>query len=295
MTALRLRFGLPFIVVLACASVLTLTPLCLAQQPDSSDLPPLGGIQDNSGCPPLTILWPIAGATAVSCQHGDSVEVTLPLQPDYNGNAQEKRVRGAFEYREYQVDKMGQDMAFDNMIRELPQAGFRVIFSSKPSTITGRKEDTWALINMSGEFYNVSVVQGPPETWTAVKTAAEISSEMQAHNRVDIYGIEFSAPDQTIQEKQSPILFEILTYLKQSPDVSVVVESHKWSTDAPPETDSEITRERANAVTDWLVTHGIARTRVQPRPFGRDKPFNGNESPSEVERNERIALAKVPG
>jgi outer membrane protein OmpA-like peptidoglycan-associated protein len=295
MTAHRFRFGSPFTMVLACVCVITFSPACLAQEPQPNSLPPLGGNQDTSGCPPLTILWPISGATVVSCQHADSVEVTMPLQPDSNGYAQEKRVRGTFEYREYTLDEIGQNGAFDNMMRELPQAGFRVIFSSKPSTITARKEDTWALIKMSGEFYNVSVVQGPPETWTAVKTAAEISSEMQAHNRVDIYGIEFSAPDQTIQEKQSPILFEILTYLKQNPDVSVVVESHKWSTDAPPETDSEITRERANAVTDWLVTHGIARTRVQPRPFGRDKPFNGNQSPSEVERNERIALAKVRG
>jgi len=100
----------------------------------------------------------------VSCQHADSVGVTLPLKPDAQGYAQEKRVRGAYEFREYQiVGKSQQDFAFDNMMRELPMAGFRIKFSSKPSTITARKEDIWALINISGESYNVSLVKEPPE------------------------------------------------------------------------------------------------------------------------------------
>jgi OOP family OmpA-OmpF porin len=77
----------------------------------------------------------------------------------------------------------------------------------------------------------------------------------------------------------------------------VVIESHKFSKTGPPEVDSEITRERANAVMDWLVAHGIARARLQPRPYGRDNPLTENDSPSEVQRNERIAIskAKVPG
>jgi outer membrane protein OmpA-like peptidoglycan-associated protein len=116
---------------------------------------------------------------------------------------------------------------------------------------------------------------------------------MQAHNQVDIYGIQFSPDGQSILEKESQILFEILKYLKQNPDLSVIIESHKWSTEGPPETDSEITRERANAVMDWLIAHGAARSHVQPRPAGRDNPITENESPSQIQRNERIVLIKA--
>jgi outer membrane protein OmpA-like peptidoglycan-associated protein len=219
--------------------------------------------------------------------------VTFPLKPDAQGNAQEKRVRGAYEFREYQVKKSQQDDAFDNMMRELPQAGFRIKFSSKPSIITARKEDIWVLVNFSGESYNVSLVKGPPEVWAFAKTAAEISREMQAHNRVDIYGIQFSSDDQSILEQESPILFETLKYLEQNNDISVIVESDKMTPNRPAEVDSEICRERANSVVDWLIAHGIARSRVQPRAAGRNNPITENESPSEIQRNERIVLVKI--
>src|SRR5215472_9707185 len=288
MTTCRFRICLSFAIALACVCVLMLPAMCLAQQTDQTD-----GNQDASGCPPLTILWPIPGASVVSCQHGDSVSVTFPLKPNAQGYARDKEVRGAFEYREYQISKMMQDAAFDNMMRELPQAGFIIKFSSKPSTITARKEDIWALINFSGESYNVSTVKGPPEVWASVKTAAEISREMQAHNRVDIYGIEFWSVEQAIQEKPSAILFEILKYLNQNNNISVTVESDKFTPNKPPELDSEVTRERANAVVDWLVAHGVERSRVQPRAAGRNNPITENESPSEIQRNERIVLIKA--
>ena len=273
---------------LACVSVLMLPAVCFAQQSDQAN-----GNQDASGCPPLTILWPIAGATVMSCQHGDSVSVTMPLKPDAHGYAQEKQVRGAFEFREYEIAKVMQDAAFDNMMSELPAAGFIIKFSSKPSTITARKEDMWALINISGDSYNVSLVKGPPEVWASVKTAAEISREMQAHDRVDIYGIEFWSDEQATQKKPSPILFEILKYLNENNNISVTVESDKFTPNKPPELDSEITRERANAVVDWLVAHGVERSRVQPRAAGRNNPITENESPSEIQRNERIVLIKA--
>jgi len=292
MTRGRFRLCLSFAIALACVCILTLPRVCLAQQPDPNAAT-TNANQDASGCPPLTILWPISGATVVSCQHGDSVEVTFPLKPDAQGYAQEKRVRGAYEFREYQIEKSQQDLAFDNMMRELPMAGFKIKYSSKPSMITARKEDIWALINVSDEFYNVSLVKEPQEAWGFAKTAAEISREMQAHNRVDIYGIQFSPYNQSILEKESQILFEILKYLKQEPDLSVVIESHKWSTDGPSETDAEITRKRANAVMDWLIAHGVVRSRVQPRPAGRNNPITQNESPSEIQRNERIVLIKA--
>jgi outer membrane protein OmpA-like peptidoglycan-associated protein len=290
MTTGRFRLCLTFAIALACVSVLTLPVVCLAQEQDPNG-PPYQA-EENSGCPPPTLLWPLPGATIVTCHHGDSVGVTLPLKPDAQGHSQEKQVRGAYDFREYQVAESQRDNSFDNMMKELPMAGFKIKYSIKPSTITARKENMWALINVSGEFYNVSLVIEPPEVWAFAKTAAEISSEMQAHNQVDIYGIQFSPDDQSILEKESQILFEILRYLKQNNDISVVVESDKITPNRLPEVDSEITGKRANAVMDWLIAHGVARSRVQPRPAGRNNPITENESPSEIQRNERIVLIK---
>ena len=273
----------------AFCCVTQLSPTCQAQQnPNEST-------QDAPDCPRLPV-FPVLPMTVVeSCQKGDSVGVTLPLKPDAQGLAQEKRVRGAYEFREYLIPESARENAFDSLMNLLPMMGFFVKYSNKPATITARKGDTWMLINVSGESYDVSVVVVPPEPWTPVKTAEEIDREMKAHGRVDIYGIQFSSKDQFFQaivEEQSDILSEILKYLKANSDVSVIIESHKFSTIGAPENDLEITRQRANAVMDWLIAHGVARSRVQPRPRGRDNPIADNESPVGVQRNERIVLVK---
>ena len=249
--------------------------------------------QDTTSCPSLKVFPPLPMSVVESCHTEDSVEVTLPLSPDANGLAREKRVRGAYEFREYHIPESDRGYAFESLMNLIPIAGFVVKYSNKPSTITARKGNTWMLINIGGESYNVSVVVVPEESWTSVKNAEAISREFKAHGRVEIYGINFSPNDQSIQEAQSDILFEILKYLKENPSVSLVIESHKFSTQGMPEDDSEITRERANAVMDWLIEHGVTRSRVQPRPCGRDNPLTDNESPAEIQRNERIALIKT--
>lgn len=287
------RSQLCLVLGFALCCITQLSPACHAQQNPNDQ-----STQDAPGCASLPV-FPVLPMTAVeSCDSGDSVEVTLPLKPDAQGLAQEKHVRGAYEFREYRIPESEQEYAFDNLINLLPMKGFVVKYSNKPSTITARKGDTWMLINFEGESYNVSVVIAPQEPWTPLKTAEEIAREMNAHGRVDIYGIDFSPNDQSIQhkqiqEKQSDILSEILKYLEANPDLSVVIESHKVSAIGAPEADLETTRKRANAVMDWLIAHGIPRSRVQPRACGRDNPIADNESPVGAQRNERIVLVKA--
>jgi hypothetical protein len=286
----RSPFRLAITLVVLC--ILGLPALSSAQQIDVNGMP-YDTEGQLMGCPPHAVLPPAASAKLISCQKADSVEVSLPLKPDANGNAKEKRVRGAYEFREYGTKNLEQDFTFQSLLDALPAVGFVVKYSYKPSTITARNGDLWILINVSDDTYNTTIVRAPSEEWPTVKTAEEISREMQVHNRVDIYGIEFSPDDQSILEKESQILFEILKYLKQNNDMSVIVESDKITPSQPPEVDSEITRERANAVMDWLIAHGIARPRVQPRPAGRNNPITENESSSEIQRNERIVLIKA--
>jgi OmpA family protein len=227
-----------------------------------------------------------------SCSKADSMELILPLGPDPRGYSREKRVRGTYEFHEYQLTQLDQEATFKNLIGLMPMSGFKVKYSQEPAVITAQKGEIWALINVSGETYNVTLVRGVDAPWTPITTAAEISREMQAHDHADIYGIQFS-PTNKIDQDQSPMLPEMLKFLNDNPTLAVVIQSHKWSKGVPPEVDSEITRERANAVMDWLVAHGIARTRVQPRPYGRDNPLTENETASEIQRNDRIVLARA--
>jgi outer membrane protein OmpA-like peptidoglycan-associated protein len=283
---MRKRFSPAFVLGIALTCSIHLPAPCLAQQSELN--------ADASGCPNLAIFPKLAGSVVVSCQNADSVEVTMPLKPDSQGFAREKSVRGVYEYREYQIAQSDQEHAFDNLIQLAPMAGFTVKYSSSPSTITARNGDTWVLINVSGEFYNVSVVRAKEEPWAPpFKNAQEISQEMDAHSRVAIYGIEFSPGNQAISESDSKILTEVLKYLQENTNLAVIVESHKFSTDGKAEDDLEITRKRASAVVDWLVAHGIAAGRLQSKALGRTKPVTENDTPIEIQRNDRITLAKA--
>ena len=266
---------------LACSICLP-TP-CLAQDGEPH--------VDAEGCPNLPTFPKLASSIVLSCHRGDSVEVTMPLKPDAQGLAREKSVRGIYEFREYQIVRADQqERAFENLMQWAPMAGFIVKYSLSPSKITARNGDTWILINVNGEFYDVSVVQAKEEPWTPVKDAEGISREMQAHFRVGIYGIEFSPDNQAIEEN-SKVLIEVLKYLKENPDLAVIVESHKFSAKGSAEDDQEITRKRANAVVNWLVAHGITAGRLQSKALGRTKPVTENDTAIEIQRNERIVLA----
>jgi len=280
---LRLIFGLSFFLQLSIA--------CWAQQ--NPDAVGNNADQGAADCPPLGVFPQLVMTKVQSCQRADSAEVTMPLKPDANGVAREKRIRGAYEYREYRISQSNEDSAFDNLVNLLPMAGFQVKYVLKPSTITGRKDNIWILIRISGDSYNVSMVRGSEELWTPVTSAEAISLAMMAHGSVDVYGIQFSPENQALQEKQSEILGEILKYLKQNANFTVTIESHRASQEGSPELDMEVTRKRANAVVAWLVAHGISRVRLRPKPCGRTQPLTENDTTIEVMRNDRIVLAKA--
>jgi outer membrane protein OmpA-like peptidoglycan-associated protein len=250
--------------------------------------------QGVEGCADLKVVPKLAGSVIVSCDKGDSMEVTLPLKPDAQGSAREKSVRGHYEFREYHIalPNYQQDQAFEDLLRLLPIAGSTVKYAANP-TITARNGDTWILINVSGEYCDVKTVQASEDPWTPAKDAQEISREMQAHSRVAIYGIQFSPDNSAVVEENSKILGEVLTYLKRNPAATIDVESHKVSTTGTAEDDQEVTRKRATAVVTWLTAHGIAAERLRAKPLGRNKPITENDTPLEIERNERIELAQT--
>jgi outer membrane protein OmpA-like peptidoglycan-associated protein len=285
------RFPKAYIVGIAFTTAIFLPALCLGQ--DGLDPEAAGRNLDNPGCADLTVLSRLPMSAIVSCDKGDSMEVTMPLKPDAQGYGREKSARGAYEFREYQIlQAEQQEQAFNNLMQLLGIAGFTVKYSSSPSTITARKQDTWILVKVSGEYYNVSVVHSKEDAWTAVKDAQEISQVMVAHKRVAIYGIEFSPDNQAVMEENSKILSEVLKYLKGNPGLAVAVESHKMSVNGNAEEDQEITGKRAKAVVAWLEAHGIAAGRLQHDALGRSKPITENDTPLEIQRNERIELAK---
>jgi len=222
------------------------------------------------------------------------MDITVPLQPDAQGYARQKKLHGAYEFREYHIPPELQDLAYDNLLQLLPMSGFIVKYSASPSTITGRNGDDWILINVNGDFYDVTLVNMKPEPWTPVKDAAGITQEMNKHGHVALYGIEFSHDENTVVEENSVILGEALKYLQANPNMTVTVESHKDSANGSEQSDLDATTKRARAVAAWFVAHGVPSGQVQSKGLGRTEPITENDTPLEVQQNERIELVKHP-
>jgi len=286
------RHVMAFIAGVLFAGAALVPAECLAQETSGTQLPQPN--VDLEGCTDLKVLPRLAATVIASCDSGDSIEVILPLKPDGQGVAREKSVRGHYEFREYRIPPVFQEgQAFQSLMQWLPNFGFTIKYSDSSTTITSRKLDTWVLITVSGEYYDVKAVRVPEDPWTPVQNAQEISQEMEIHNRVAIYGIEFSPDNQTIVEDHSKILTEVLTHINGHPGLVIDVESHLMSRNGTAESDQEATRKRAQAVVAWLEVHGVVAARLRPKAFGRSKPITENDTPLEVRRNERIELAKT--
>jgi len=290
MTPHSLSRWLPLSIALVCST--RLPAPCVAQEnPNILTAEPAIQAAD---CPPFKAFPQLPMTIVVSCHESDSVEITVPLKPDAQGRAQQKSVRGLYEFREYRNPLAEQqDSMFNNLMQLAPMAGFTVLYSARPSVITARSGQIWVLINVADDSYNISVVQDSQMSCAPVNNAEEIARNMEARDRVAIYGMQFSPENQIMEEKSTEALKALLKYIVQSPDRSLVIESHKVTPKGTEEDDFEITRERANAVVDWLVAHGIPPGLLQAKPFGRMQPLTENDTAAGIHCNERIELSKA--
>lgn len=277
-------------IALACS--MPLSGSCLAQE--NPNTLTTGPAIEAADCPSFTTFPQLPMTIVVSCEKAaNPVEVTFPLKPDAQGQPQQKSIRGVYEYRQYRNPRAEQqDSMFDNLMQLAPMAGFTIVYSARPSVITARSGQTWVRINVDDDSYNISVVRDSQRSCGPVNNAEEIAREMETHDRVAIYGIQFSPENKIMEEKSSGSLQPVLKYIGQNPGRSLVIESHEVSTKGTEEDDFEVTRERANAVVDWLVGQGIPAELLQAKPFGRKQPLTGNGTPEEIQCNERIELSK---
>jgi OmpA-OmpF porin, OOP family len=55
----------------------------------------------------------------------------------------------------------------------------------------------------------------------------------------------------------------------------------------------KLSEERANAVVDWLVNHGIDRSRLSAKDYGESRPVAKNSSDQGRAKNRRVELVRI--
>ena len=105
-------------------------------------------------------------------------------------------------------------------------------------------------------------------------------------------GIVFETGKYTILPASEPILNKALNTLEENPDI--IVEIQGYTDNAGNRVKNQkLSLNRANAVRDWLVSHGIDAKRLTTKGFGQEKPLVPNTSPENMQKNRRIEFVRI--
>jgi outer membrane protein OmpA-like peptidoglycan-associated protein len=101
--------------------------------------------------------------------------------------------------------------------------------------------------------------------------------------------IRFEAETASLVSASGPALQAVLAVLRRDPGLRLLV---KAFSDAREANGEELSWARARAVSDWLVSHGVARDRLSPRGCGSSRALWIGETEQERAANRRAELVR---
>ncbi len=105
-------------------------------------------------------------------------------------------------------------------------------------------------------------------------------------------GLTFETGSNRITTASRPEVNNLIEIMKAYPDLRIRVEGHTDNT-GNPDTNRELSLDRANAVRSALLAAGIADVRVTTRGYGSAQPTASNDTEPGRQRNRRIDVAIV--
>jgi len=131
------------------------------------------------------------------------------------------------------------------------------------------------------------VVEEEPEEVEEAIVVVEIKEEATVQE-----GIGFEHNSAKLTENSYATLNGIVKTMEENPEMNVEVAGHT-SIEGGYDYNMELSKARANAVVDYLVSNGIAKERLKAVGFGPDKPIADNETEEGRVKNRRVELKKI--
>ncbi len=110
-----------------------------------------------------------------------------------------------------------------------------------------------------------------------------------AKKKIVLRGVNFDFDKATLQPQGKPILDEAARILKENPSINVQVQGHTDSvgTDAY---NLRLSDRRAATVKNYLVSQGVAASRLTTKGFGESNPVASNDTADGRAQNRRVEL-----
>lgn len=167
-------------------------------------------------------------------------------------------------------------------------------------TIIYRLSNTYYINDMDTDHYHFANDLYHTDKEVKTKTVRVVGSDehqptVTEDSRDRIY---FQFDKHTIQDKYKSVLDEYVSFIKQSPDMHVMIEGHadiigseKYNLD--------LSLQRAKTVHDYFVQHGISSHRLQTKGYGFSKPIAPNftddrkDNPEGRAKNRRVEIHPI--
>lgn len=110
--------------------------------------------------------------------------------------------------------------------------------------------------------------------------------------RMTLEGVQFRTNRADILPESEPVLQRALEMFRRHPELRVEIGGHTDNRGSA-RGNRRLSLERAEAVRDWFVAHGIDRSRFEVRGYGSEQPVADNDTPEGRARNRRIEFRRL--
>lgn len=105
-------------------------------------------------------------------------------------------------------------------------------------------------------------------------------------------GVHFDTNKADVKGSSATTLDKMVAIFKEYPDSNILVEGHTDSAGAE-EYNLNLSKQRAESVTNYLSANGIAASRLTTKWYGELQPIGDNATPEGKTKNRRVELAIV--
>jgi sulfatase modifying factor 1 len=136
-------------------------------------------------------------------------------------------------------------------------------------------------------------ISGPPVVKKVVpEDKTNLMEGLDTKGFIDVYGINFDIGKATVKPESFPIIDQITSYLKDHPQMRVVIEGHTDNTGSD-ELNMTLSDKRAQSIKAEIVKRGIDTSRMETKGYGASKPVADNKTAAGRTQNRRVTIKKL--
>lgn len=118
---------------------------------------------------------------------------------------------------------------------------------------------------------------------------AELVITYEAAKSYTLSNLQFESGKSTIKPVSYALLNDVVEIMTLKPNMKIAIGGHTDS-DGDDAANMELSRQRADAVKNYLVQHGVAASRIAAQGYGETQPIADNSTPAGKARNRRTEI-----